>query len=442
MMSFFLFAATEESVTKDVTAGLTAGCGTIGAYDSASNSITLGADANGDNCLTTGTFIPAGTKAVVSVTMKLNGFRESMGGGLFFDPRPNPADRIGVGGGTGVLTWSGSGFSQFKTWSWNADFTPSAGDSWQDISGVLDTTDPSVSYTVTAEFSADNSVRMSITNQSTKATAVLGNAPVPFTNTRGVYVGCVMLNGSATFSDLKVTTFRPVYGDRFRPVIGSWSYDDTTGTLTGGGEGVGDHYIGTELFIAPGQQATVSADIKLNSFGNGCGAGLFFDTLPTDERTGLSSGMGVLTWSGDGFTQFKSWNWNPDKIATLNEQGEATDFWNPIENFTHGNTDKVYTVKAVFAKDGTVSLSITEKATGATHLLQNGALPLKNTEGIYVGLLSLNCQASFSSLTVEYPTEMPEPENPGTADAALPAILLCAASALLLLPVCHKKRPR
>lgn len=167
-MSLFTLAASEEAVTKDITSTLAAGCGTVGAYDSATNSITLGVDDNGDNYATTGTYIPAGTKATVSVNVKFNGFRNGMGGGLFFDPRANQADRNGVGGGTGIMTWSGDGFAQFKTWSWCTDFTPVDGDDWRDASAVLNTADTAVVYNLTAEFNADNTVKITLQNHTSQ----------------------------------------------------------------------------------------------------------------------------------------------------------------------------------------------------------------------------------------------------------------------------------
>ena len=89
-----------------------------------------------------------------------------------------------------------------------------------------------------------------------------------------------MLNGSVTFSDMKLTTYKPVYADTFLPVVGTWSYNETTSTLTGGTDGVGDNYAGTtQYFVATGQRATVSVDVKFDAFVNGCGAGLFFDAL-------------------------------------------------------------------------------------------------------------------------------------------------------------------
>jgi len=436
MMSLFAIAASEEAVTKDITSTLAAGCGTIGAYDSATNSVTLGADAAGDNYATTGTYIPAGTKATVSVNMKFNGFRDGMGGGLFFDPRANQADRVGVGGGTGVMTWSGNGYAQFKTWSWNTDFTPAAGDSWQDAATVLNTADPSVVYNMTVEFAADNTVKVTFTNLSTNASFVFMDGPVAFTNNLGVYVGCIMLHGSVTFSDMKVTTYKPIYGDTFYPVVGTWTYDEGTATLTGGTDGVGDNYAGTtKYFVDAGQRATVSVDVKFDAFGNGCGAGLFFDPLSKDDRVGVGGGMGVLTWSGDGFSQFKTWSWNPSKIATMNGDGVAADFWNPVENFAHNDTATVYTVKVEFYENGTATFSIINKTTGVEHVLDNNALTLTNTDGVYVGVMALNCKASFTNLTVDYPEA-----NPDTADTIVPMLFLGISLAAVVVIVAKKNR--
>ena len=90
-----------------------------------------------------------------------------MGGGLFFDPRANIADRNGVGGGTGFMTWTGDGFAQVKTWSWNTDFTPAEGDAWFDGSSVLNTSDVSVVYTITADFYEDNTIKITFKNNTT-----------------------------------------------------------------------------------------------------------------------------------------------------------------------------------------------------------------------------------------------------------------------------------
>lgn len=437
-MSLFTLAVSEEEVTKDITSTLNAGCGTIGAYDSATNSVTLGTDANGDNCATTGTYIPAGTKATVSVNVKFNGFRDGMGGGLFFDPRTNAADRVGVVGGTGIMTWSGNGFAQFKTWSWNANFTPADGDDWRDASAVLDTADTSVVYNITAEFATDNTVMVTVTNLATNASMIYKDCPVAFTNSCGVYVGCIMLNGSVTFSDMKLTTYKPVYADTFLPVVGTWSYNETTSTLTGGTDGVGDNYAGTtQYFVATGQRATVSVDVKFDAFVNGCGAGLFFDALQKDERAGVGGGMGVLTWSGDGFNQFKTWSWNPSKISTMNGDGVAADFWNPVEIFTHGDTTTVYTVKADFFEDGTAVFSITNKSTGVEHMIDKGPLTLMNTDGVYVGVMTLNCKAGFSNLTVDY-----HETSPDTVDAIVPMAVLGISLASLMVMMAKKKNNR
>ncbi len=398
--------------TTQHTSELVAGCGTIGAYDEASKSITIGADANGDNYATTGVYIPAGTRATVSLNIKFNGFRNGMGGGLFFDPRANIADRNGVGGGTGFMTWTGDGFAQVKTWSWNTDFTPVEGDAWFDGSSVLNTSDVSVVYTIIADFYEDNTIKITFKNNTTGNSMVFKDAPVAFTNNHGVYVGAFMLNGSATISELCVTNYLPIYDSTYLPVCGNWSYDEATNMLKGGISGVGDNYAGTDYYIAPGERVTVSVDIKFDAFTNGCGAGLFFDAFSKEERLGLGSGMGVLTWMGTDFTQFKTWNWNGNVLGT------DTDYWNPITNLTLNDSEIVYTIIADFFEDGTAQFSITNKTTKETYILQNDKLAFKNTSGVYVGVVILNTAASFSNLNVDY-----HGNNPSTFDKTASMIL-------------------
>lgn len=175
--------------------------------------------------------------------------------------------------------------------------------------------------------------------------------------------------------------------------------------LRPGISGVGDNYAGTDYQIAPGERVTVSVDIKFDAFTNGCGAGLFFDAFSKEERLGLGSGMGVLTWMGTDFTQFKTWNWNGNVLGT------DTDYWNPITNLTLNDSEIVYTIIADFFEDGTAQFSITNKTTKETYILQNDKLAFKNTCGVYVGVVILNTAASFSNLNVDY-----HGNNPSTFD--------------------------
>ena len=147
--------------------------------------------------------------------------------------------------------------------------------------------------------------------------------------------------------------------------------------------------------------------------------------------------MGVLTWSGDGFNQFKTWSWNPSKISTMNGDGVAADFWNPVEIFTHGDTTTVYTVKADFFEDGTAVFSITNKSTGVEHMIDKDPLTLMNTDGVYVGVMTLNCKAGFSNLTVDY-----HETSPDTVDAIVPMTVLGISLASLMVMMAKKKNNR
>ncbi len=405
-----------DAKTVDYTSTLVSGCGTVGSYDAAKNSITLGQDAAGDNYATTGVYVPAGTRATVSVNFKFNNYRDNMGGGIFFDPRSDIAARNSIGGGTGFLAWTGSNFSNLQTWTWCDDFKPVNGDDWRDATAVIDKTNVNVVYNLTAELYEDNTAKFTLKNTATNATLTFkDDDSFPIVNNKGVYVGVFMLNGNGTFSDFKVTTYNPIYAGTYYPVCGTWTYDEATKTLTGGTENVGDNYIGTtKYFVEAGKRATVSVDFKFDAVGNGCGAGLFFDALSKDERTGLGGGTGVLNWMGSDFSQFKTWNWNVGNLGT------DPDFWNPVENIKSDDTTTVYTVKAEFYEDGTAEFSITNKTTGATHVLQNEKIAFKNTNGCYVGLMTLNCKASFTNLSVKTVDNSGSATDSGTDSGALP----------------------
>ncbi len=193
---------------------------------------------------------------------------------------------------------------------------------------------------------------------------------------------------------------------------GTWTYDN--GTLKGGTAANGDNLANTGIKIESGKHILVSVDVKLDAFQGACGAGLHFSA---DPNGGVGNGQGVLTWTGDGFTQFKTWNWNANALGT------APDWWDPVENLAWNDTTTVYTVTTEFFADGTATYSITNKSTGAVHNLGNKSFEFLFPESgcVYVNLIILNQAASFSNLVVK---DMSAPE---TSDAAIATVIASVA---------------
>ena len=178
----------------------TTNCGT---WTYESGTLKGGAEANGDNLANTGIKIESGKHILVSVDVKADAFQGACGFGLHFSADPNG----GVGNGQGVLTWTGDngGFTQFKTWNWNANVLGTAPDYWDPIENLA-WNDTTTVYTVAAEFFDDGTAQYSIKNNSTGAEHVLQGKALEFLFPESgcVYVNLIILNQAVSFSNLVV----------------------------------------------------------------------------------------------------------------------------------------------------------------------------------------------------------------------------------------------
>ena len=206
----------------------------------------------------------------------------------------------------------------------------------------------------------------------------------------------------------------------YLPVCGDWSYDAESGVLSGGKGENGQYHATTWYYIENGAEATISIDMKYDALTTECGAGLFFDVASPEESFGIDEGMGVMTWFYADGQQFKTWSWDQTSISTTNPGWG--DYWNEVANMAKGDTETVYTITAVITTD-TIECTLKNNTTGAEHVLQEGAIELiNNADGLYVGVIALNCAASFSNLKCdieelpEVTTETPATEESTTAD--------------------------
>ena len=70
-------------------------------------------------------------------------------------------------------------------------------------------------------------------------------------------------------------------------------------------------------------------------------------------------------------------------------------------------------------------------------MIDKDPLTLMNTDGVYVGVMTLNCKAGFSNLTVDY-----HETSPDTVDAIVPMTVLGISLASLMVMMAKKKNNR
>ena len=184
----------------------------------------------------------------------------------------------------------------------------------------------------------------------------------------------------------------------FVAVDGIFEYNEEDKTIHAGHLSSHDHLAVSEIFVAPHQSAEFSVDFKYVEFNrNGGGIGLFFDSMDSEARGGVADGMGILTWTGQDFSQVKTWNWNFIDVAT------DLDYWDQVAEdvAVYGDTETVYNLHVEVFSNSTLEVTLTNKTTGASHVLKEGPLDLVNEEGFYVGLLTLNLTSVYLDFTYE-----------------------------------------